>query len=63
MSVRKLFATAQQPHSRVIFINQKILPLDKPINQHESILAFKVINGISIMQMLGIKSNLEIMVT
>ena len=32
-SVRTLFATVQQPHSRVIFINQKILPLDKLINQ------------------------------
>ena len=44
-SVRTLFATAQQPHSRDIFINQKILPLDKLINQPESILAYKVING------------------
>ena len=40
-----LFATAQQPHSRDIFINQKILPLDKLINQKEGILAYKVING------------------
>ena len=32
-SVRPLFATAQQPHSRDIFVNQKILPLDKLINQ------------------------------
>ena len=39
-----LFATAQQPHSRDIFINQKILPLDKLINQQEGILAYKVIN-------------------
>ena len=43
--MRTLFATAQQPHSRDIFINQKILPLDKLINQHEGILAYKVING------------------
>ena len=28
-----------------IFINQKILPLDKLINQQEGILAYKVING------------------
>ena len=40
-----LFATAQQPHSRDIFINQKMLPLDKLINQQEDILAYKVING------------------
>ena len=40
-----LFATAQQPHSRDIFFNQKILPLDKLINQQEGILAYKVING------------------
>ena len=39
-SVRTLFATSQQ---RDIFINQKILPLDKLINQR--ILAYKVING------------------
>ena len=45
-SVRALFATAQQPHSRDIFLNQKILPLDKLINQQEGILAYKVINGI-----------------
>ena len=45
-SVRTLFATAQQPHLRDIFINQKILPLDKLINQQECILAYKVINGI-----------------
>ena len=44
-SVRALFATAQQPHSRDIFINQKILPLDKLINQQEGILAYKVISG------------------
>ena len=36
-SVRTLFATVQQPHSRDIFINQKILPLDKLINQQEGI--------------------------
>ena len=44
-SVRTLFATVQQPHSRVVFIYQKILPLDKLINQQEGILAYKVING------------------
>ena len=43
--MRTLFATAQQPHSRDIVINQKILPLDKLINQQEGILAYKVING------------------
>ena len=43
--MRTLFATAQQPHSRDIFINQKILPLDKLISQQEGILAYKVING------------------
>ena len=37
--------TAQQTHSRDIFINQKILPLEKMINQQERILAYKVING------------------
>ena len=40
-----LFATAQQPHSRHIFINQKILHLNKLIDQQEGILAYKVING------------------
>ena len=44
-SVRALFDTAQQPHSRDIFLNKKILPLDKLINQQEGILAYKVING------------------
>ena len=44
-SVHALFATAQQPHSRDTFLNQKILPLDKLINQQEGILAYKVING------------------
>ena len=44
-SVRALFATAQQPHSRDIFLNPKIRPLDKLINQQEGILAYKVING------------------
>ena len=43
--MRALFANAQQPHSRDIFINQNILPLDKLINQQEGILAYKVING------------------
>ena len=32
-------------HSRDIVLNQKILPLDKFINQQELILAYKVING------------------
>ena len=39
------FATAQQPHSGDIIINQNILPLDKLINQQEGILAYKIING------------------
>ena len=43
--VRTVFATAQQSHSRDIFINQKILLLDTLINQQEDILAYKVING------------------
>ena len=43
--MRTLFATAQQLHSRDIFINQKILLLEKLINQQECILAYKVING------------------
>ena len=43
--MRALFATAQQLHLRDIFSNQKILPLDKLINQQEGILASKVING------------------
>ena len=29
----------------IFFVNQKILPLDKLINQQEGILAYKVING------------------
>ena len=40
-----LFETAQQPHSRDFFLNQKILPLDKLISKQEGILAYKVING------------------
>ena len=44
-SVRALFATAQQPHSSDIFLNQKILDLDKLINKKKWILAYKVING------------------
>ena len=40
-----LLAAAQQPHSRDIFINQNILPLDKLINQQEGIFAYKIING------------------
>ena len=45
ISVLALFATAQQPHSMDIFLNQKIIPLDKLINQQEGILAYKVIDG------------------
>ena len=44
-SMRALFATAQQPHSRNIFLKQKIFLLDTLINQQEGILASKVING------------------
>ena len=44
-SVHALFATAQQPHSNDIFLNQKFISLDKLINQQEGILAYKVING------------------
>ena len=43
--MRAVFATAQQQHSRDIFLNQKILPLDKLINQQEGILAYKVVSG------------------
>ena len=32
-------------HSWDIFLNQKISPVDKLINQQEGILAYKVING------------------
>ena len=48
-SVRTLFATAQKPHSRDIFIKQIILPQDKLINQQEGILAYKVINGTNLL--------------
>ena len=44
-SVYALFATAQQPFSMDIFLNQKILLLDKLINQQGGILAYYVING------------------
>ena len=44
-SVRALFATAQQPHSRDIFLCQNILTLNKLINQQEGILPDKAING------------------
>ena len=44
-SVSAIFATVQQPHSKDIFLNPKILPLDKLINQQEGILTHKVING------------------
>ena len=43
--MRALFATAQQPHSRDILLNQKIRLLDKLIIQQEGILAYKVFNG------------------
>ena len=42
--MRALFATAQQPHSRNIFLNQKILPLDKLIHQQEGIVTYKIIS-------------------
>ena len=45
-SVRTLFAPAQQPYSGDVIINKKKLPLDKPINQQEGILAYEVINGV-----------------
>ena len=35
----------QCKHSLLLPINQKILPLDKPINQQEGIVAYRVING------------------
>ena len=62
MSVSTLFATAQQPHLRDIFINPRILPLDKLINKQEGILVSKVIcwKSFSIMEMLGIKLIWEI---
>ena len=44
-SVCALFATTQQLQLRDIFLNQKILPLDKLIHQQEGILAYKVIYG------------------
>ena len=43
--MRTLFATAQQPLSRDIFINQNILLLEKLINQQEGIPAYKIVNG------------------
>ena len=43
--MRALFATAQQPHSRDIFLCQNILTLNKLINQQEGILPYKAING------------------
>ena len=43
-SVSALFDTAQQPHSRDIFLNQKILNFDTLINQQEGIHSYKVIN-------------------
>ena len=58
-----------EPNSRDILINQKILPLDKLINQKEDILAYKLINGTYLLNDflnhgdVGIKSNLEILVT
>ena len=69
-SVRALFTTVQQPHSRDIFINQKILHLDKLINQQEDIylrtrqsMPHKGWTAFSIIEMFGIKSNLKIMAT
>ena len=46
-SVRALLAILhmQQLHSRDIFLNKKMLSLDKLINQQEGILVYKVING------------------
>ena len=43
--VRAPFETAQQPHSSYVFLNQKIISVNKLINQQEEILAYKVING------------------
>ena len=43
--MRALFASGQHPHSRDIFLNQKILPLDKLNNQRELILAYILISG------------------
>ena len=48
-SLRTLLATAQQPQSRDIFLNKKILPLDKLISQQERILAYKVINSTNLL--------------
>ena len=42
--VHTLFATAQQPHSSDIFIKQKILPVDKLINEQAGIVSYVVIN-------------------
>ena len=39
--MRALFATSYQPHSRDIFLNQKILPLNKLIYQREGMLAYQ----------------------
>ena len=38
-------STAQQPHSRDVFMGQKILPLDELIKLQEGILAYKVNSG------------------
>ena len=40
-----IFDRTRQPILRDIFLNQKILPLDKLINHQVRILAYKVING------------------
>ena len=44
-SVCTLVATDLQPHSRDIFINENILPLDKLVNQLEGTLDYKVMKG------------------
>ena len=61
---------SQQPHSRDIFADKNFLPLDKLINKQEGILSYKVINGTYLLSdflnhgdVIGIKSNLEILVT
>ena len=50
--MRALFATAQQPHTRDIFLNQKILPLEKLITQQEGILAYKVASNDKIISLI-----------
>ena len=67
--LRALFATAQQPHSRDIFLNQKILPLDKLIIQQKGIylpnkwsVACTSLATFSLTEMTGIIFNLEAMI-